>query len=176
MNKFSFLIIILVIFIAGWLSATVFNYYDVELFPELPEGGKKLTAPYFGIVGINAKELPSPADRVDESDIAVYPDKVVFEVEDPQWTGFYDTNSMDPLLDAEADVIEITPDSEADIQVGDIISYTAEDGGSVVHRVISIEEDEQGIYFIVKGDNNAVQDPENIRFDQIEGIVVAVFY
>ena len=175
MDKLQFLVIISLIFVVGWVSATVYSFYDFELLPE-NNGGKKLTQPFFGIIGLNAKEIPSPADHVDESDIVVYPDRVTFYVEDPRWTGFYDTNSMDPLLDAESDVIEITPGSEEDINVGDVVSYVTEDGYDVVHRVIEIDEDEQGTFYTTKGDNNIDKDPEKVRYEQITGIIVAVFY
>lgn len=176
MRKLSFLIIVIVVFAIGWLSATVYSFYDINLFPDSTSGGKKFTEPFLGILGLDSKEIASPANRVDESQIAVYPDRVLFYIDDPQWTGFYDTNSMDPVLDIEADGIEIMPESPLDIQIGDVISYIAADGTNIVHRVVDIGEDSNGFYYIMKGDNNPLKDSEKVRFHQITGILVAVFY
>ena len=46
----------------------------------------------------------------------------------------------------------------------------------MTHRVIEVGSDTAGGYYIVKGDNNPVEDSEKVRFAQIEGIVVAVVY
>ena len=84
---------------------------------------------------------------------------------------------MDPVIDKGANSIEITPSSSEVIAVGDIISYkSAYASGTIIHRVIEKGEDEQGVYFIVKGDNNSAADPGKIRFDQVQGVLVAVIY
>ncbi len=176
MSKIDFVITITIVFIIGWLSATIVSSYDIDLFPEPIGEGKMLTEPFLGFIGLTAKEVPSPTDRIDETQIAVYKDKVTFFVDDPTWVGFYDTNSMDPLLDKESDAIEIMPESPLDINVGDVVSYVSNDGNSIVHRVVDIGEDSDGFYYLLKGDNNPVRDPEKVRFYQITGVVVAVFY
>ena len=55
------------------------------------------------------------------------------------------------------------------IQVGDIIAYHAVwFDEPVLHRVISINKTKNGtIYFIAKGDNNPVPDPEPVYQNQI---------
>ena len=61
--------------------------------------------------------------------------------------------------------------------MGDVIVYEPSwDSGLIVHRVISIEEDEQGRYYVVKGDNSEIVDPEKVRFSQIVGVLVGVLY
>jgi signal peptidase I len=82
---------------------------------------------------------------------------------------------MDPLLDVGANGIEIIPKTENDIHVGDVISYKTE-SGIVIHRVVDIRSDEQGLYYVLKGDNNPVPDKERVRFKDIQGILVAVVY
>ena len=52
---------------------------------------------------------------------------------------------MDPLLDEEANGLEITPQNQEDLQVGDVIAYET-NIGIIVHRIIDINEDEQGWY------------------------------
>ena len=128
---------------------------------------------------ITGNTISMPKDRIQESQIKVYSDKVVIELEDAKWSKFTDTNSMVPFLDAGANAIQITPDSAEDIEIGDIISYNAQfTSGRVIHRVTEIGEDEQGLYFITQGDNNDYQDPDKIRFSDIYDIrvLVAIIY
>ena len=61
--------------------------------------------------------------------------------------------------------------------MGDIISYRSSiAGGLVVHRVIGTGVDDQGVFYIVQGDNNPVRDPEKVRFDQIHGVLIGIIY
>ncbi|RME77296.1 signal peptidase I [Candidatus Woesearchaeota archaeon] len=130
-----------------------------------------------GFRGFSAPERLSPADHIKESDIGVYAHQVTIDVEGASWATFTNTNSMDPLLDETAHGIEIKPTSPDDISIGDVISYKSQSvGGYVIHRVIDKGEDEKGVYFILKGDNNPSEDPEKVRFEQVEGILVAIIY
>ncbi|RMF55349.1 signal peptidase I [Candidatus Woesearchaeota archaeon] len=125
----------------------------------------------------NSKDVPSPADRIPEKDIHVYDDRVVINVDNPVWASFTDTNSMDPVFDVGANVIEIIPKSEDELKVGDIISYRQNGfNKNIIHRIIKIGEDEKGWYAIVKGDNNAEKDPQKVRFDSVQRVVVAIIY
>ena len=122
-------------------------------------------------------EKASPADRISQGSIHVLNDKVIIDIENPEWAKFTDTNSMDPVFDNEANAIEIVPKTPNEIQVGDIISYQAENQEfNIIHRVVEKGEDEEGDYFIVKGDNNNSRDPGKIRFGQIKRVVVAIIY
>ena len=123
------------------------------------------------------KELPSPSDWIKEDQIQVLNDKIIINIANPKWAKFTDTNSMDPLFDEESNAIEIIPDLEKDIHIGDVVSYKSNlVDGIIIHRVISIEKDENGAYFILKGDNNKYSDPEKVRFEQIQRILVAIIY
>lgn len=135
-----------------------------------------------GISDINpfsdkAPERLSPYDRVSESQIDVFDDKVTINIKNPEWAGFADTNSMDPFIDKGANAIQIIPGTEEDIHVGDVISYKPENSDAIIiHRIVKIGQDEKGKYFTAKGDNNPVKDPDKIRFYQIKRVLVAVIY
>ena len=131
---------------------------------------KQIPANFFG-----GEELFSPSDWVKENQIKVYKDKITLEIEDASWASFTDTNSMDPFIDETSHAIEILPDDADEINVGDVISYQ-NSYGIIIHRVIEKSRDEEGIYFLVKGDNNNFQDPFKVRFSQVKGVVVAVVY
>src|SRR3989344_2188940 len=105
----------------------------------------------------------TPPDRIKEEQIHIYEDKIVIEVKNPKWARFAATQSMVPFLDKGSNALQIQPESPDDIQLGDIISYQYGDS-VIIHRVIEINEDEQGRYYIVKGDNNPEPDPVRVRF------------
>ena len=122
-------------------------------------------------------EKLSPPDRIKESQIHIYEDKVVIDIENARWASFADTNSMDPFLDERSNAIQIIPENPEDIFVGDIISYNSVNFPAIIiHRVIEIREDEQGIYYITKGDNNPRPDPEKVRFNQVRRVLVGIIY
>ena len=129
----------------------------------------------FSLLGTS--ELISPNDWVKESQIHVYKDRIILDVQDASWAKFTDTNSMDPIFDVESNTIEVKPENPDDLQVGDIISFWSTTiGTTVIHRIVEIGEDSEGIYFVTKGDNNLYRDSEKVRFEHIKGVVVGIIY
>ncbi len=153
------------IFIAGWLSSVVYsNMQDLQY-----------EAPF--TFTFKSPELDSPADHIREDQIRVYQDRIEIDLQDAMWARFTDTNSMDPIFDAEANTIEIRPESASDIHVGDVVSYRPRNMDTlIVHRVVRTGNDRDGWYAIAKGDNVEQPDPDKIRFDQINGVLVAIIY
>ncbi|MEM3154819.1 MAG: signal peptidase I [Candidatus Woesearchaeota archaeon] len=121
-------------------------------------------------------ERNSPSDWIKESQIEMRPDGVFIHFNNPQWAILADTNSMDPVFDAGSHLIQIIPQSQNDIKVGDIVSYASPLGFSIVHRVIEIGNDEEGWYAILKGDNNPQPDPWKVRFDMVRRVTIMVVY
>ena len=138
-----------------------------------------------GVISLSDKQIPanflggeelfSPSDWVKENQIKVYKNKITLDIQDASWATFTNTNSMDPFIDETSHAIEILPDDANEINVGDVISYKSS-YGTIIHRVIEKSRDEEGIYFLVKGDNNRFQDPFKVRFEDVKGVVVAVVY
>jgi len=151
------------IFLLGIVTSSAYSNF-------VPEG---LETPYSGF---SADEVISPSDHISEENIIVLDDRVIIKVKDPKWASFVDTNSMDPIIDINANSIEIKPTQNNQIQPGDIISYQYKDVGLVIHRVIKIGFDEDGWYAITKGDNNLFRDLDKVRFSQINGVVIGVIY
>jgi hypothetical protein len=119
----------------------------------------------------------NPTDRVPEKAIKVYGDRIVLDIQDAEWATFTDTKSMEPIIFAGSNAIEVQPKTTDDIKVGDIVSYRSKYAdGSTIHRVVYKGEDEDGTYFIMKGDNLPTSDPGRVRFDQIDRVVVAIIY
>ncbi|MBS3112725.1 hypothetical protein J4418_01420 [Candidatus Woesearchaeota archaeon] len=122
-------------------------------------------------------EKDSPFNHIPENQIKVYNDKIVLTIENAHWAKFADTNSMDPVFDIEANTIEIKPSLPEQVHIGDIVSYNSELlDNIIIHRVVNISSDEIGWYATFKGDNNLFNDPEKVRFGQINGLIVAIIY
>lgn len=169
------LIVPLIIFALGVVVGRAFS--PGEFTTPTYTGGYELPATiYEGLTG-KAIERPSPADHLPEEKIAVYNDKVVLDLQHAIFAKFTDTNSMDPIIDAGANALEITPKSPDQVKEGDIIAYKNCRGeGTIIHRVLKKNKDQLGPYWIAKGDNNPRADPCKIRFDDIVGMVVAIIY
>jgi len=133
------------------------------------------TSPLQKPEGTGRPEQASPHDRISLDDIRLHGNSVTITIDNPILAGFVNTNSMDPVLDYEANAIEIRPGSPEDIHVGDIVSYETKQG-TIIHRVIKIGHDDEGWFAVFQGDNNDRPDPEKVRFDQIQRLVVAVIY
>lgn len=80
------------------------------------------------------------------------------------------TNSMEPELKKD-DVVVIKKAKVDNLKQGDIITFK-QNGETITHRIVQIDDIEDGKLYITKGDNNNVQDEQGLRFDQIEGKLV----
>lgn len=161
-NALLFMLVISM-FALGWFTNSSYSTY----------ASKGLEMPYSGFI---AGEVISPSDHISEDNIFVLDDKVIIKVKSPKWAAFTDTNSMDPIIDINSNSIEIKPQNTEEILPGDIISYSYQDLGLIIHRVIKTGYDEHGWYAITKGDNNFFKDPAKVRFEQVNGVVIGVIY
>ncbi len=172
MSRYIISLVVLV-FLLGWVANNVYSdiYKDNYQLGLVQDKADDVS------LKVTAKERDSPADRIKESQIHVYDNSVVIQVDNPEWSTFTDTNSMDPVIDNGANAIHVVPQSEDDLQVGDIVAYESQyANGTIIHRIIDKGIDEQGTYFIMKGDNNPTQDPGKVRFSQIKRVLVAIIY
>jgi len=179
-------LLLICVFFLGVITTNIYSYYasaqkDLQL-PDNNNGGYeyKTEAAFdraLAMLHTRSNEIASPLDRIKEDQILVTNEKVVLNIKGAEWASFTDTNSMDPVLDSGANAIEVVPESEDDIQVGDIVAYESEYAdGVIIHRVVYKGRDEKGTYFILKGDNNPISDPGKVRFNQIKRVVVAIIY
>ena len=150
------------IFALGWLSNSVFS--------EIRYSG--LQAP---LDILNNSERLSSGDHINVNQIQVYDDFAVINISGLSLAKYEDTNSMDPLLDSEANGLEIVP-REEDLNIGDVVAYRSKKlDGLIVHRIVNESVDENGRkYYIMKGDNNSKPDLEPVYFDQIEYLLLMV--
>jgi len=167
-----FAIAAILVFAVGAIFGSIASGMADSVIPALSDSSQSPAAASAG-----ALEKNSPSDWVSESQIKVSRDRVVVELPGAVWATFTDTHSMEPVLSANANALEIIPTSTDQIRVGDIVSYESKlVEGTIIHRVVETGEDSQGWYAIFKGDNLAKEDPEKVRWEQIRRVVVAIIY
>ncbi len=112
---------------------------------------------------------------ISSNDIVVLPDRVIIKVDNASWATFTNSSSMLPVINHNTHSIEIKPQSIDVINIGDVVSYH-ESNDIIVHRVMSKGTDDLGPFLIMKGDNNPVVDAVKVRFNQVQGVVIAFIY
>lgn len=119
--------------------------------------------------------LASPSNFIKENQIKADSEKIVIDINNSILSRYNSSQSMIPLLNKNSTGIGIRPDLENQINIGDIISYWSNEK-MIVHRVVEKREDNQGVYFITKGDNNFNKDKQKIRFEDIDSVLIGVIY
>ena len=170
------LALIMAVFVLGYFLGTFSYYYQYNSIPNKYSDAAQQLATIEYTENENV-DLPSPHSRIGIDQISVYDNEVILKVNDAKWAFFTDTKSMEPVIDSTSKAIEIIPNYEQDIHVGDIVSYQPDyNTGLVTHRVIETGYDSLGWYAILKGDNNENVDPGKVRFNQVKRILVAIIY
>ena len=128
-----------------------------------------------GSIPVVSSEPFEPQNRLSQDNIVVYKTHATIKSENLRWAIIADTGSMKPTLTANTHVLQVVPQKPNDLAVGDIITYTY-NNRHIIHRIIEINHDSYGWYAITKGDNNQSPDPEKVRFNQIDRVVVGILY
>jgi len=157
------ILLVISMFLLGFLS-----------YPLAEEYFSKESESPFSLFSLTGKTTSSPSDFIEKDKILVYPEKVVINIPGATISSYQDTGSMEPVLDSNSNGIRIKPESEQEIQVGDIVTFRKQDI-LIVHRVIEKGVDSRGVYFVTKGDNNNFNDGK-IRFSDIEYLTIGILY
>ena len=159
-----------IIFLLGFICANLVSFYFVY--------GLEMPFSFNNFSFTSVDNGSAPFDFVDESQIKIYDDKIVINIDGASLSRYAPTGSMKPLLDENSNGIRIVPESEEDIHIGDIITFEQNISGqdySIVHRVINTGTDSDGTYFITKGDNNTIKDGK-IRFKDIRYKTIGILW
>ena len=167
--QFQTVLLFAIVFTLGWVTSNAFDSINTE------NPTNSIISNNF--IGVNVFDKASPSDIIPQENIHVYNDKIIIEVDNPEWAMFTDTNSMDPVLDKGANALQIIPKNEEQIQVGDIISFTTDKiDGTIIHRVIETGYDDSGWYAFTKGDNNPEADTGKRRFSDVKKLLIGIIY
>jgi len=156
-------LIFILIFMAGFLSCMLISLAYSETEKPLVIGSLSLVS-----------GTAAPSNWIKESQIHIYENAVVIDIKGASLGRYAATGSMRPVLDKDSNGIKIVPENPDQINVGDIITFEQNDE-LIIHRVIQKGEDEEGAYFITKGDNNNVTDGK-VRFQDIRYVIVAMIW
>lgn len=175
MNK-ELIVFAVMLFTLGWTAGEVNSFLTDSQITDKPEAPNK-QLDVQNLQGANSRDKLSPSSKITNNQINVFDDEVVLKISNAKWAVFTDTKSMDPVIDSSSKAIQTVPDSENEIHEGDIVAYQSKyEKGIITHRVIETGNDSKGWYAILKGDNNSYPDPEKVRFEQIQRVVVAIIY
>lgn len=80
------------------------------------------------------------------------------------------SGSMEPTLEV-GDIVITKKAKQEEIKKGDIITFV-DNGYTITHRMVDIVEKEGNTYYQTKGDNNSTNDPNLVKYNDIEGIYI----
>jgi len=152
-----------IIFIVGFFSCMLVSLIYAEIEKPLVIGSLSLVS-----------GTETPGDWIKESQIHVYDNAVVIDVENVGISRYAPTGSMKPVLNENSNGIRIVPENPSQIDAGDIITFE-QNNELIIHRVIEKGNDEEGVYFVTKGDNNNVTDGK-IRFKDVKYVTIGILW
>ena len=62
------------------------------------------------------------------------------------------------------------------LYMGDVVRFKYEEYSYMHHRIIDIRNDEEGIYYITRGDNNLLNDDLRVRRENITHKLIGILY
>ena len=154
----NYIIMFLAGLLSGWLVIYAFAFANTE-------------QPFGLSLGNNAE---APGNWINEKQIQITDNQIIINVANASLSSYAATGSMKPVLDKDSNGIRIIPKAAEQINVGDVVTYE-KNNELIVHRVIEKGQDETGEWFIVKGDNNQVDDGK-IYFNDIRFVTIGVLW
>lgn len=151
-------------FLLGMLAAGLFFMSGVGL------SGYVISEPTKSL-----ESIPSVPNILEETDFQIYQDRVLLYLDNATIVSYTDTDSMWPIISNSSHGIRIKPKSQFDIKEGDIVSFSFSNI-TIVHRVVEVGSDTQGMYFITQGDNSLERDTRRLRFSEIDWKLVGIIY
>ena len=133
-------------------------------------------------IGQNENVPVSPCSRVNFGDVITYTNQVNIQSSDIVKGKVAGTGSMLPAISPSATVLYKKTNNVDDLCLGDIVVYDKTQcnpngiSNTTIHRIVSKDIDDIGIYYTVKGDNNKAIDNCKIRLDDIKLVVVGILY
>ena len=129
---------------------------------------------FYNSSSLTGNVISTPTGNIQNNNITVYSDRIVIRVSNATISNYENTGSMTPLIGSSAHGIRIVPQSEDEINIGDLVSFNMS-GKMIIHRVIFKSQDSQGVFFITRGDATQIEDPP-IRFSDIQYKTIGILY
>jgi hypothetical protein len=151
------------VFCLGFLSCLFLGYIFFYSGVEMPFG-----------TGFVIGDVGAPSTWVADEEIILFDNEVLLRIENVSMSRYASTGSMLPTLGRNSRGLVVVPRDVGQVGVGDIVSFR-DFGRLIVHRVVEKGTDEEGVYFITKGDNSDFLDGK-IRFEDIEHVLIGILY
>jgi len=160
MERTDKILTIILVFLLGMITMYGIQYMHISEKP-------------LGITLVGA--TTAPLGSIDKNSIIFDNEKVIINVKGASLGKYADTGSMKPTLDENTKGIRIPITDKETVKIGDIITYENELGEYIIHRVVSIGLDEEGVYYLLKGDNNFIIDAK-VYYEQLRYKLVGVIW
>ncbi len=149
--------------------------------PSVVEATPVYTACHPWLSELEGLGVQVPRDRINLSQTTLTNTRFELRANSLSYAEYEATGSMRPLLDKGSLGIYIDLEEAGDLSIGDIISFKLPTryigfDRPVVHRIIGIGEDEEGVYYTTKGDNLLFADPFKVREEHIQGVLIGVIW
>ncbi len=143
------------------------------------------------------REKPSPSDILPRSALTQVDGNLVVDLTQlvipftrapVVWTPrIPDTGSMDPAFDAGNNNFLIAGDGDDEMEVlriwlelqpaGNVVVYRrTSDGKLIIHRIVKVGRDDQGVKYTLRGDNNGRDDRQVVRGADILYLSIGTIY
>ena len=119
---------------------------------------------------------PAPSSSIQKNQILVYNKYVLINQSNIAWFTVSSTKSMLPFIDSGNYALGLNITNESSLHIGDVITYKSYNGHYIIHRIIDINNDKDGVYYNLKGDNNWFTDPIRVRLNMTRFKIVAIVY
>jgi len=116
-----------------------------------------------------------PSSTLNSNDIEIHPEKIIINIPGASISRYAATGSMLPVLNEASKGIKIPVTDPEQLHIGDIVTYENTKGDLIIHRIVSIGLDENGTFYLTKGDNNLAIDAK-VRYEQIKYKLIALVY
>ena len=150
---------------------------------------------------LGTRDLPSPADILDQKGIEVYQTQGIITLRlnqlkvpftkppDILITDVQDTNSMDPAFDKDSTCILIAGAdwtehlkmlnwlaTQVPERLGNVVVAQRSNGYQLIHRIVKVGSDNKGRYWKTRGDNCWTSDPDKWRDEDLKWLLLGVIY
>lgn len=131
------------------------------------------------LIACTKKPLVESPSKIPRDKIFFYEDRALINLDNYGWIYFNEseTDSMYPTITKNSHAIGLPINENTKISIGDIIFFKLPDlQQNYVHRVIEKGNDNEGEFYITKGDNNNKRDAFKIRRNNIAYVIAAIIY
>src|SRR3989338_378041 len=122
------------------------------------------------------KDIPT-SPSIPGIDFVLTKESIILKHDRLNLSSVTDTKSMLQTISADHSAIFTNKFDAEKLEVGNIIAYdSGEYDLPIMHRIIEVDSDSNGVCYIVQGDNNLSPDPGCVKPSQVLGLVIGIVF